>query len=293
MRKILLTASIVFAFGQGKLVAQMTEKISFETAEGFQLGDLHGQHGWESYGTANDSVNIVSTLYSDGEQAVELIANGNFTFKGFQKNTTNLHAITKYSWDVWIADAEWSETLFDIVDETTDANYSINLGMGGDVWVGDGGQLTQVNGLSFNSDQWYKLSYLVNHDTGKVELFFDGTSLSILSLTPDFEVNKLDFYAFDLGSSFAIDNIMIEEIADLSTQDLLMPSIQIYPNPANDYLTIETSQTIQGFEIYSLTGQLIKKGTTTKVDVSRLKKGNYIIQVKTTESVLSKKFIKK
>lgn len=288
-----MTAIFALLYGQSVLNGQAMQKISFETSEGFELGALHEQQGWESYGTANDSVLIVSTLFSDGEQAVELLANANFDFKGFHKNLTENYPITKYSFDVYIDNADWSETFFDILDKNLDTNFSINLSMGGDIWTGKNGMLEQVNGVNFNGQQWNNLSFLVNSITQKVELFFETTSLGVFSLSPNFEVNQFDFYNFDLGSNFAVDNIQIEEIPNLGTQDLWTNSINIYPNPVSDYLTIETNETILAYEIYHLNGQLVQKGKDKKVNVHSLSKGNYILKVKTDQQVFNKKFIKK
>ena len=75
-------------------------------------------------------------------------------------------------------------------------------------------------------------------------------------------------------------------------------SIVIYPNPATDNLTIETSQQAD-IEILNIEGQLIKSvsrqtasGNKTNVNVSDLPCGVYFIEVKTEKGVAIKKFIK-
>jgi hypothetical protein len=69
----------------------------------------------------------------------------------------------------------------------------------------------------------------------------------------------------------------------------------IYPNPANNNLTIETSET-SAIEILNLEGQIVKtvksNGDVTTIDVSSLSGGVYIIRAKTDHEIATKKFIK-
>ena len=64
------------------------------------------------------------------------------------------------------------------------------------------------------------------------------------------------------------------------------PAIRIYPNPANDYITIQTdkTQTISSVQIYDITGASYELSVMSyelglKVDVRKLPKGEYIIKV--------------
>lgn len=70
---------------------------------------------------------------------------------------------------------------------------------------------------------------------------------------------------------------------------------QIYPNPANDYVTIETNLSAE-LEIYNIQGQLIKgmntNGDITNLDISGLPDGMYFVKLKTTKNIEVKKFMK-
>lgn len=69
----------------------------------------------------------------------------------------------------------------------------------------------------------------------------------------------------------------------------------LYPNPANDNLTIEATQQAK-IEITNIQGQLIKTITTsgnkTNIDVSALPGGVYVVEVKTEKGINVVKFIK-
>jgi hypothetical protein len=75
-------------------------------------------------------------------------------------------------------------------------------------------------------------------------------------------------------------------------------SIRLYPNPANDYLTIEPVPGMQSISIFSLDGRLIRfievhetNGPVT-LPVGHLQPGTYLVRMVTGEKVLSKIFVK-
>lgn len=72
---------------------------------------------------------------------------------------------------------------------------------------------------------------------------------------------------------------------------------KLYPNPANDLLTIETSRSGQHLiEITSLNGKLLYtdriEGPVHQIDLSSLKNGQYFITVRSRDHVIMKKIIK-
>lgn len=74
--------------------------------------------------------------------------------------------------------------------------------------------------------------------------------------------------------------------------------MQIYPNPANEYITIETSDITkeQTISIYNVQGQLLLQQPMQKakseMNISNLAKGLYIIKLTTADRFAVKKFIK-
>ena len=68
----------------------------------------------------------------------------------------------------------------------------------------------------------------------------------------------------------------------LSTVSNAKETFVLYPNPVKDVLNLKGISQISRFEIYSVTGQIIKKGKYTpgiSVDVSALQIGSYIIKI--------------
>lgn len=73
--------------------------------------------------------------------------------------------------------------------------------------------------------------------------------------------------------------------------------ITLFPNPVSNELNIDSKDNIKEVTVFNLTGQQLfsKKGNskTSKIDVSNLKSGIYIVEVKTDKTSKTYKVIKK
>jgi|TARA_B110000902_G_scaffold76379_1_gene90827 hypothetical protein len=103
-------------------------------------------------------------------------------------------------------------------------------------------------------------------------------------------------YAWSNGSSeIRIDEVaMTNEDSTASVNDIFSSKISIYPNPANEFVQISTSETITGVEVYNLIGKKVissSKLTNNKIDVSNLSKGVYVLKVMSNDLVGSRKII--
>lgn len=93
---------------------------------------------------------------------------------------------------------------------------------------------------------------------------------------------------------FVIDNIAYTTSVTLQTGEISTEKISIYPNPAKDNITIKNAKNISGFKIYDSAGRAIKISKTNSeiLDVSTLKKGNYIIEILSEDKSFRTQFIK-
>ncbi|UMQ44155.1 M12 family metallo-peptidase [Chryseobacterium sp. Y16C] len=91
-------------------------------------------------------------------------------------------------------------------------------------------------------------------------------------------------------------NVVVQ--SNLGTRDLENPNngIQIYPNPATDFLNVTKVSDKATYKIYNAAGQLVSNGNINggKINVSALIKGAYVISIEDKGNDLFKsKFIKK
>jgi hypothetical protein len=69
--------------------------------------------------------------------------------------------------------------------------------------------------------------------------------------------------------------------SSLNLEENTTNTVSIYPNPATDFLTIDTKETIETIKIYSNLGQLVKTETTTNFSIADLNSGVYFVHVTT------------
>ncbi len=98
-------------------------------------------------------------------------------------------------------------------------------------------------------------------------------------------------YAFGQSEDYTI-NIT----TNLATSDINSKKIQIYPNPVKNILSINNKLIVKTVKIINMTGQEVYNKQLNKINpqinVSSLSKGVYIINIETTEGVVTQKIIK-
>ncbi|AWI26739.1 hypothetical protein HYN49_13015 [Flavobacterium pallidum] len=80
----------------------------------------------------------------------------------------------------------------------------------------------------------------------------------------------------------------------LSTSDINEASFTLYPNPANDYVTIQSDAQVKDVKLCNVLGQEILKGNSGgQIDLSSLQSGVYIVQIRfADDKVAVKRLIK-
>lgn len=97
--------------------------------------------------------------------------------------------------------------------------------------------------------------------------------------------------AWNLASFTFIPNI------PASTADLIESSYQVYPNPVQENMTIETSESIRSVRAVSLTGAVIElqvqhNGHAYQIATHELSKGMYLLLINNGKKISHKQFIK-
>lgn len=81
----------------------------------------------------------------------------------------------------------------------------------------------------------------------------------------------------------------------LAIDDVAMQSVslQFYPNPTSDRMTLTTDMAVKNIQIFDLSGRLIMNTTETELDVSALPSGLYMLRAIGEKNFSVQKFIKK
>jgi photosystem II stability/assembly factor-like uncharacterized protein len=146
--------------------------------------------------------------------------------------------------------------------------------------------------------------YLVHENTDDHLDSIRSTSIDSVSAIANIAVNiplsGLDngiywLYATDLAGNISEREVFT--IMGVGIDNALADQVRIYPNPANNHVTIETNMPgLHTIEITSLNGQLLYsdkiEGTSQQIDLSSFQKGVYFITIRSKDFVTTKKIIK-
>ena len=133
--------------------------------------------------------------------------------------------------------------------------------------------------------------------------FYENTRSNNEHTVNDTFANIDPVYVFNAGKAavgalqhFAVATATAEIVLNTkeANAQLSLETVKIYPNPAKDVLTVDLPSIIKDFtfELTDLLGHsLIKKENQTKIDVSGLKEGAYMVIIKTKDHTAVRKIV--
>lgn len=132
---------------------------------------------------------------------------------------------------------------------------------------------------------------LIGKSKGKTIITYE--EFGCVSNEIEVEVTNLDIAKNELHTSGNNEFIIEEATAQRDRNDEI-EKVNIYPNPASQYLHIQSNETISDVEIFDLTGKIILKSPSkNEIDISTLANGFYQIKIETEEGEITRKnFIK-
>ena len=168
------------------------------------------------------------------------------------------------------------------------------------------------SGKPFKQDSvrvFYKVNFGEWQSKKMLEVSTDTFSVDISALTPN-QTIQYYLYAADqagkranlplVGAAAPFTFVTSDNYTASETLDS-EPSVNVYPNPANDYLNISYKKAFGDnlkIEILNSAGQLIKQESIShtenlRLNIRDLKKGMYILRICTPEKSVVSKFVKK
>ncbi len=117
-----------------------------------------------------------------------------------------------------------------------------------------------------------------------------GNTYDQIVIFPDFAVRESDNVIY-------FDEVYGEVALPTAITNLKDIDIKLFPNPANNTLTVQSNKSIDNYKIYSLTGELVDYKKTTEnistFNITQLPKGIYLLKATSKEQTIIEKFIKK
>lgn len=275
--------------------------ISFESSEGYSLGSVNNQNNWTIYEPDEDSeflpiVNITDERATEGTNSFEVVSQNSFESSGASKTLETIDYNFSLSLDVFVKaepeSAMGSEIVLDLLND--EINFAeINFSIDNTIWAGSANWLSEIEGITYDFNKWYKVRYDVDLDQKTYVILLNDEIIFEDYYDAGTNLVGLDFFMFDYGSSFNIDNIEIKPLDDLSINNQQKNIVSIFPNPTSDFINIKTENKVESVEIFDYSGKLLLQQKSKKIDIQHLNQGNYLLKVTTDKGSLTKKIIKK
>lgn len=105
------------------------------------------------------------------------------------------------------------------------------------------------------------------------------------AIDPGIRHNQIQCYAsgvcYSVGYDPATSTSTVKRLkfAGLNTEELHTPILEIYPNPTSDILTISTSDKISKTILFDLSGKIVMKGNSDRLNLSSLPNGVYMLNI--------------
>lgn len=135
----------------------------------------------------------------------------------------------------------------------------------------------------------------VNPDTSNGILSQGETpTLNFTFRARKFSVDSPAFFGRDLTPGAPVElNPDLSECNILSTTEFVFDALSIYPNPASNFLNINTNNVIDKVEFYDIVGKLVLNSKyTNTIDIAHLSDGLYLVRIYSGNQSITKKIIK-
>jgi hypothetical protein len=135
---------------------------------------------------------------------------------------------------------------------------------------------------------WNDLTSLnvANGNNSNFSAFYTINNPNLICVTvDDVAYSTSNWSDIDGGVSFST-------ACGLGVNELLVTTMNVYPNPASSQITINSKEQIESIMIFDLNGSLMQTSTSETFSIENLSSGIYVANVKTTTGVSRVKFAK-
>lgn len=303
MKKLLLMVGIV-AFAMS-LKAQVIQSINFDnyTAGSYVAVSDSNFTTWSNLpGSAEDAV-ISSVQASSGTNSLMVSKDNDcvwklgdstsgkyeLSFKAFvpADSVAYFNVLHKFAG----GSSEWSNECYILPSDSL-----LHLFVGGN----------DTATATFTFDTWHTFMYTIDLDYDFVFMMMDNDTLFSWPYSLDgsgnsslTQIGGMDFYGYDLYTTgnvrLYLDDFKFEKIVNTGMNEISQKSIQMFPNPAQNQIRLQTIKPLKSVKILNANGAIVfENKTNTKdlnLDVSHLSSGLYYVQMNFGSSIAIRKLI--
>ncbi|WP_157859455.1 T9SS type A sorting domain-containing protein [Chryseobacterium angstadtii] len=305
MKKIYFTACCLFS-----AVYFAQQMVSFENIDGFYIGNIHNQGTWISTPTGDIPPNIDNQVIctdhaTDGYNSLKIVKENTYGTQSIPiiGAFDNLPILLPYnnftvSFDINMSQLNGSIFSFQGVSSAEEIFVvRLDFDSSGVVKVMknlSGSSVMESASATWSPNIWYRLK--VVGTSADVKYFLNGVLIYSGAALESIPINQLRFVHNNAEGIAYIDHIKVhsEALLSVSNTDKYRNAVVVSPNPASDFININTPYKIKSIEINDSSGKKASaKLDNNRVNVSNLPAGLYWINIKTEEGNFSEKLVKK
>lgn len=289
-------------------IAFAQQSISFETSEGFQLGTIHQQNGWEvTEGSDGFLLNQVVTN--------EKASQGSFSFKNAHESSFN------EQWLPIFGAVKIFDTPADYKNFTISYDVLVNQNLGADFEfvlfsVNEFDEFVPVAGVGIENrgmiyvtkdvnygfqyaeatwsvNQWVNVKIEVRET--EIKYYIDNVLDTTIANYTELPIYGFNMLHNNYGGDAYYDNFVITT-ENLNVKPFESEKLAVYPNPVKNSFSFKlpANKTVSGVSIFNLTGQkVLETSQTQNIDMSDLSAGTYFVKATSNDGVvLTEKVIK-
>lgn len=132
-----------------------------------------------------------------------------------------------------------------------------------------------------DSDENITYSIVSNSNADELEAHMNGKMLNLTRVSREESTAHLVLRATSDGQYVDFEINVIMHLVPDGIEENDAAAISVYPNPATDYVIVETCHgaSVQCVEIYDITGHKVLSSTSTEINISELPQGVYFVAV--------------
>jgi hypothetical protein len=298
MKKLLLSVLLVSGFAA-------SAQVSFEESEGFVLGPLDDQNGW-NVSTASLDTGLISDEYAnDGVWSLKIMGlNGtaHALVGAFSPVEVVENDIISVSYDFYMTDLSTAASDFtagaqspsqELLTSREHYTYQGNINV-----IATDGTLQDVDtGATFEAGQWYNMTAVHTFSANTIEYYLNGELIYTGDTFGATNVEQLTFLNDNYASSAYFDNVQV--VAGLGHNQQVVNTLSVYPNPVINTVNIKNPENVHVniVTITDLNGRVVKQVKPNAVsditiDLSDLSSGTYMMKMISAQGSTVKKVIK-
>jgi len=159
----------------------------------------------------------------------------------------------------------------------------------------------------FNFDEWYYIELIVDLDNDLGEIWIDGVlihtwqwSLGCFGTPGMITLGSMNIYAWNSTGNSPLayfDDLCFEQLTYVGIGENIEvnSNISVYPNPANDFVNIESSANINEVKIFNNLGQIVYSqkidNNFVRINTEEFITGIYHIQINSQDGIKTQKLV--